>query len=48
MAAGVVLLPIENVAAISWLGLFCVAGILGVGVSWSRWRADRRRGGIPE
>jgi len=29
-------LPIENVAAISWLGLFCVAGILAVGMSWRR------------
>src|SRR5882762_7491419 len=31
-------LPIENVAAISWLGLFCVAAILAVGMSWSHWR----------
>lgn len=31
-------LPIENVAAISWLGLFCVAAILAVGMSWSLWR----------
>jgi uncharacterized protein DUF6524 len=29
-------LPIDNVAAISWLGLFCVAGILAVGMSWRR------------
>jgi len=31
-------LPIENVAAISWLGLIVVAGILAVGMSWSPWR----------
>src|SRR4051812_23647616 len=31
-------LPIDNVAAISWLGLFSVAAILAVGMSWSRWR----------
>jgi len=34
-------LPIENVAAISWLGLFSVAAILAVGMSWSRWRRSR-------
>lgn len=34
-------LPIENVAAISWLGLFSVAAILAVGMSWSRWRGGR-------
>ena len=34
-------LPIDNVAVISWLGLFCVAGILAVGMSW------RRRGRHP-
>ncbi len=34
-------LPIENVAAISWLGLFCVAAILAVGMSWSVWRRGR-------
>jgi hypothetical protein len=34
-------LPIENVAAISWLGLFCVAAILAVGMSWSLWRRGR-------
>jgi hypothetical protein len=34
-------LPIENVAAISWLGLVCVAGILAVGMSWSRLRRAR-------
>jgi Family of unknown function (DUF6524) len=34
-------LPIDNVAAISWLGLLCVAGILAVGMSWSRWRRGR-------
>ncbi len=34
-------LPIENVAAISWLGLVCVAGILAVGMSWSRLRRPR-------
>jgi hypothetical protein len=31
-------LPIENVAAISWLGLFSVTTILAVGMSWLRWR----------
>ena len=35
-------LPIENVAAIQWLGLFSVAAILGVGMSWSHWRRGRR------
>jgi hypothetical protein len=34
-------LPIENVAAISWIGLFSVATILAVGMSWSRWREGR-------
>jgi hypothetical protein len=34
-------LPIENVAAISWLGLFSVAAILAVGMSWSHWRRGR-------
>ena len=34
-------LPIDNVAAIRWLGLVCVAGILAVGMSW------RRRGRHP-
>lgn len=36
-------LPIDDVAAISWLGLFSVAAILAVGMSWSDWR---RRPGI--
>jgi hypothetical protein len=27
-------LPIENVAAISWIGLFTVSAILAVGMSW--------------
>ena len=31
-------LPIDNVAAISWLGLLCVTAILAVGMSWSLWR----------
>ena len=31
-------LPIENVAAISWIGLFSVAAILAVGMSWSHLR----------
>jgi hypothetical protein len=31
-------LPINNVDAIKWLGLFCVAAILAVGMSWSLWR----------
>ena len=28
-------LPVDNVAAISWLGLFSVVTILAVGMSWS-------------
>jgi hypothetical protein len=31
-------LPIDNVAAISWIGLFSVATILAVGMSWSHLR----------
>ena len=31
-------LPIENTAAISWIGLFSVTTILAVGMSWSRLR----------
>ena len=38
MLAGWGWLPIENVDAIKWLGLFCVAGLLAVGMSWSRVR----------
>jgi len=34
-------LPVDNVAAISWVGLFSVAAILAVGMSWSRWRRGR-------
>jgi Family of unknown function (DUF6524) len=34
-------LPIENIAVISWLGLFSVAAILAVGMSWTRWRRSR-------
>ena len=34
-------LPIENVAAISWIGLVSVAAILAVGMSWFRLRAAR-------
>ena len=34
-------LPVDNVAAISWLGLFSVAAILAVGMSWSHWRRGR-------
>src|SRR5580765_8024511 len=34
-------LPIDNVAAISWLGLLCVASILAIGMSWSGWRRGR-------
>lgn len=34
-------LPIQNVAAISWIGLVSVAAILAVGMSWSRLRAPR-------
>jgi hypothetical protein len=31
-------LPIDNVAAISWIGLFSVSTILAVGMSWSKLR----------
>jgi hypothetical protein len=31
-------LPIENIAAISWIGLVTVSAILAVGMSWSRLR----------
>lgn len=31
-------LPIENTAAISWIGLFSVTTILAVGMSWSHLR----------
>jgi hypothetical protein len=34
-------LPIENVAAISWLGMVSVAAILAVGMSWTSWRRAR-------
>lgn len=34
-------LPIENVAAISWIGLFSVTTILTVGMSWSHLRRGR-------
>ena len=34
-------LPIDNVAAISWLGLVSVAAILAVGMSWSELRRRR-------
>jgi hypothetical protein len=34
-------LPIENVDAISWLGLFSVVTILAVGMSWSDIRRSR-------
>ena len=34
-------LPIDNVDAIKWLGLFCVVTILAVGMSWSLWRRGR-------
>jgi hypothetical protein len=34
-------LPIDNVAAISWIGLFSVTTILAVGMSWSRLRRGR-------
>jgi hypothetical protein len=35
-------LPIENVAAISWIGLVSVTTILAVGMSWSRLRGAPR------
>jgi len=34
-------LPIENVAAISWLAMFSVAAILAVGMSWTAYRRAR-------
>lgn len=34
-------LPVDNVAAISWIGLFSVVTILAVGMSWSRLRGGR-------
>jgi hypothetical protein len=34
-------LPIDNVAAIAWLGLVSVAAILAVGMSWSHLRRGR-------
>jgi hypothetical protein len=34
-------LPIDDVAAISWLGLVSVAAILAAGMSWSHWRRGR-------
>jgi hypothetical protein len=37
-------LPIENVAAISWIGLVSVAAILAFGMSWSKLRRARPRG----
>jgi Family of unknown function (DUF6524) len=38
-------LPIENFAAISWLGVFSIAAILAVGMSWTRFR---RRSYMPQ
>ena len=35
-------LPINSVAAISWIGLLVVAGILAAGMSWSRLRRVSR------
>ena len=34
-------LPIDSVAAISWIGLVIVAGILAAGMSWSRVQRPR-------
>ena len=34
-------LPVDDTAAISWLGLVSVATILAVGMSWSSWRRRR-------
>jgi hypothetical protein len=31
----------DNAVAISWIGLFGVAAILAVGMSWARWRRRR-------
>src|SRR5262245_19410404 len=33
-------LPFDDVAAISWLGMFSVTTILAVGMSWPRWRGS--------
>ena len=35
-------LPVENTAAISWIGLLSVTAILAVGMSWSRLRRGVR------
>ena len=37
-------LPIDNVAAISWIGLVCVSAILAVGMSWTRLRGRPQAG----
>jgi hypothetical protein len=34
-------LPFDDVTAISWLGMFSVATILAVGMSWTAWRRAR-------
>jgi len=34
-------LPIDNVAAISWLAMFSVAAILAIGMSWTAYRRAR-------
>jgi hypothetical protein len=34
-------LPIDNIAAISWLAVFSVAAVLAVGMSWTHWRRAR-------
>ena len=34
-------LPIENKAAMSWLAMFSIAGILAIGMSWTAYRRAR-------
>jgi len=34
-------LPVDNVAAISWIGLLSVSAIVAVGMSWSQLRRSR-------
>jgi uncharacterized membrane protein YjgN (DUF898 family) len=37
-------LPFDDVATLSWLGMFSVAAILAVGMSWTHWRRASIRG----
>lgn len=38
-------IPMHDIAALSWLGLFSVAAILAIGMSWTHWR---RRAFMPQ